>query len=100
MADFGLFIDITGKELVGMWGTPHYQSPEQLYDISTWDGKVDIFNIGVIFVEMVSGCHPFTYKANCMADVQDNIRQLKFKIPPLDPAAISFINRTICQPGM
>lgn len=58
---------------------------------------MDIFVIGVMFVEMVSGRHPFYVKSDS-PETLNNIRQLDFKMPfMLHPTAMSFVHSTICR---
>jgi serine/threonine protein kinase len=71
--DFGLAKRITAAPLVsgekvpemaltGLWmrlGTPAYMSPEQIVGGGSLDGRSDIFSIGVILYELVTGRHPF-----------------------------------------
>ncbi len=40
-------------------GTPAYMSPEQLTDSSSVDGRADIYSMGVMLYEMVTGCKPY-----------------------------------------
>lgn len=42
----------------GIWGTPTYLSPELIAGIQP-DARADIFSLGVVFYEMLSGRHPF-----------------------------------------
>jgi hypothetical protein len=45
-------------------GTPCYMSPEQTVDSSACDGRSDLFSLGVVLFEMVTGCRPFTGSTN------------------------------------
>lgn len=55
IGDFGLVLDFKNNKQKGIYGTPLYQSPEQLEDKYHLDERVDIFNVGVIFYEMIVG---------------------------------------------
>lgn len=43
----------------GAVGTPAYMSPEQIQANEGLDGRSDIYTLGVILFEMLSGSHPF-----------------------------------------
>ncbi len=42
-----------------VFGTPAYMSPEQAKDSSRVDCRADIYSLGIVFYEMVSGCRPY-----------------------------------------
>lgn len=46
-----------------VFGTPGYMSPEQASDSSSVDTRSDIYSLGVVFYEMLSGCSPYSSKA-------------------------------------
>ena len=61
IADFGIAFDLTGPALTitgQAIGSPPYMSPEQMMG-ETVDARTDIFNLGVLLYEMLSGDVPF-----------------------------------------
>jgi predicted Ser/Thr protein kinase len=61
IADFGIAKILSGKrdvaitETGGAIGTPHYMAPEQMEKPTTVDHRADIFSLGVVFYEMLTG---------------------------------------------
>jgi serine/threonine-protein kinase len=67
--DFGISKSMTGSGSNGqlsltrtaaMMGSPLYMSPEQLESARDVDERTDIWSLGVILFELVTGCVPFT----------------------------------------
>lgn len=70
-------------------GTPKYMSPEQIQG-KRLDGRSDLFSLGVILYELLTGKHPFT---------GDGLATIMYKIlheQPVDPA----LGNPDCPPGM
>ena len=62
ITDFGLAVtEESQRQLAGqVAGTPAYMSPEQVRgDVHHLDGRSDIWALGVMLYEMVTGRHPF-----------------------------------------
>jgi tetratricopeptide (TPR) repeat protein len=77
ITDFGLtrvFADVTGR-VATLAGTPAYMSPEQCLGLTSLDARADVYALGVILFELVTGKRPF------YGDVlQGHLTQ-----PPADP---------------
>ncbi|MEQ1565661.1 MAG: serine/threonine-protein kinase, partial [Myxococcota bacterium] len=63
VADFGLAKDlVAGPNTTRtgmMFGTPSYMSPEQIRDPKTVDVRSDVFSLGVVLYELVTGARAF-----------------------------------------
>ncbi|HEY3856718.1 MAG TPA: protein kinase [Verrucomicrobiae bacterium] len=61
IADFGIAKilgreqDVSLTETKGAIGTPHYMAPEQMENPASVDHRADIFSLGVVFYEMLTG---------------------------------------------
>jgi serine/threonine protein kinase len=84
IADFGIAkiigqapkdVSLTGaKDVVG---TPHYMAPEQIEKPQTVDHRADIYSLGVVFYEMLTGELPlgkFQPPSACARGVQIDVR--------------------------
>ncbi|PLY17108.1 MAG: hypothetical protein C0631_00830 [Sedimenticola sp.] len=83
LTDFGIAkliqtdndLTITGTIL----GSPHYLSPEQAESSVSVDGRSDLYSIGIILFEMLTGRKPYnasSFAATLMAHIKDPIPQL------------------------
>ena len=91
ITDFGFAIHQSHRQrYVGMaTGTPAYMAPEQVRrEANKYDGSTDIWSLGVIFYEMLTGQRPFdaTTRSELVDSILDGspqpLRQLNPKIPP------------------
>lgn len=60
LSDFGIARLAEGTQTQSIMGTPAYMSPEQIKGDVELDGRSDIYALGVILFEMLSGEQPFT----------------------------------------
>ncbi len=61
LADFGIarIMESETGQTGGIIGTPAYMSPEQVYGDKALDGRSDIYALGIILFEMLTGQVPF-----------------------------------------
>jgi serine/threonine protein kinase len=97
LLDFGIAKDVAASPTAGsvlatragmLLGTPEYMSPEQIRDPSTVDGRADLWAIGVILYEMLTGQMPFqgTHQVEIIAKVMSSsprpAREVNPQLPP------------------
>ncbi len=64
VADWGIGKDINRTSIaltVGGIGTPGYCAPEQWFAVNAIDGRADIYSLGIIFYQMLTGILPQVY---------------------------------------
>jgi len=81
VTDFGIARVMTSSSTKtgAVMGTPSYMSPEQIVGQHV-DGRSDLFSLGVVFYELLTGAKPF---------VGDNITTLIFNITNSTPAPLN-----------
>jgi serine/threonine protein kinase len=95
--DFGIAKATSGKltdrtlvtEQFAMIGTPEYMSPEQAEGSADIDTRTDVYSLGVILYELLTGTTPFdskTLRQGGLADIQRQIREIT---PPKPSTRIS-----------
>ena len=89
----------TVEEPGGLGGTPAYMSPEVLLE-NLPDGRADIFSLGVVFYEALTGLHPFkarSFVATSQRILQESpapIGSLNSQVPP---ALESIVSRMLAK---
>jgi serine/threonine protein kinase len=90
--------DITAPNLV--IGTPQYMSPEQCSQTSPIDARSDVYSLGVIIYEMLSGRVPFTGESPTvimMKQVQDPPPSILDARPDLPASVDKLIERALAK---
>lgn len=103
LTDFGIATSKEAEEegltKVGMTlGTPAYMSPEQITDTSKVDMRADIYSLGVMFYEMLTGKKPFPsrFAPDAIDQINRGIYVKPRKINPSIPRAfVRIIKRTM-----
>ena len=83
LADFGIAKDLNKRfeltETGTQMGTPIYMSPEQVKDAKDVDYRSDIYSLGVVLYEAITGTFPFDKNNLALPEIQVCI--LKNKLP-------------------
>jgi serine/threonine protein kinase len=86
LTDFGIAraVDVgTSLTVAGMLvGTPAYMSPEQVKGLDL-DGRTDIYSLGMVFYEMLTGAVPFRTDSDSTLSIA--MKHLSEILPPLPP---------------
>ncbi len=90
LADFGIVRVTTSSDALtasgSLMGTPTYMSPEQVYGDKELDGRSDIYALGVILFQMLTGTVPYeadTPARMMMKHIMDPIPEIKRVRPDL-----------------
>ena len=104
LADFGIArmtSASTSLTASGMLvGTPTYMSPEQVYGDKTVDGRSDIYALGVILFQMLTGQAPYAAETPAklmMKHVLDPVPQVLRLAPNLPPVCEHVITKAMAK---
>ena len=98
LLDFGLALDLGGNERLSkvgeVAGTPEYLSPEQARGDQALDARSDVFSLGAVLYELLTGAPPF--RGDTVADLLRRIREEDPVLPRRRDTAIPGDLQNIC----
>ncbi len=104
LADFGIVhVSSSTNALTAsgsLVGTPTYMSPEQVYGDRQLDGRSDIYALGVILFQMLTGHTPYdadTPARMMMKHVMDPVPEILRVRPDLPPACNEIISKAMAK---
>lgn len=108
--DFGIAKALASGDIQGMTfatqanfvlGTPHYMSPEQIEDVGSVDTRSDIYALGTVLYEMLTGSPPFAAITQQCQTRQDFWRIVREKQPPRPSTSLvtGAATRTVAAPA-
>ena len=104
LSDFGIvkLAEATTAGLTGsgVIGTPAYMSPEQIHSEKVLDGRSDIYTLGIILFEMLTGLKPYradTPVKQMMAHVLNPIPSIRAIKPELPDAYDEVIRKALSK---
>lgn len=108
IADFGIVGYMSGQTTLtaftttggGALGTPHYMSPEQAKAKDALDGRSDIYSLGVVIFEMLTGTLPYqadTPVGIIVAHMTEPVPRIVTRNNKLPPGCDAVIQRAMAK---
>ncbi|MBX7101987.1 MAG: serine/threonine protein kinase, partial [Myxococcaceae bacterium] len=91
--------EASGLTMTGVaMGTPAYMAPEQFFDARSVDARADLYSVGVVLYELLSGTFP--YDATSFAELAVKVKTelpapLRQKRPDLPEALTAVVDRAL-----
>lgn len=84
VADFGIARALAAREATrGFAGTPAYAAPEQVEGAPDVDARADVYALGVVIFECITGALPFEGRTSL------EMALARLRVPPRDPRALA-----------
>jgi serine/threonine-protein kinase len=103
ICDLGLARELGPDPLAGegrFRGTPAYASPEQCRGVTGLDERSDLYSLGVVAFEMLTGRRPFlgkTAKELAHQQLLEDPPSPRSLVPAISPAAEALVLRLLCK---
>ncbi|MEL7435232.1 MAG: protein kinase [Chloroflexota bacterium] len=98
LTDFGLALDTNEGTLGEAFGSPHYIAPEQAVNSAKAVPQTDIYSLGVVLYEMLTGSMPFTQGSAlqvAMAHISDTLPDPLTINPKLHQAFLPVLDKVL-----
>ncbi len=106
LLDFGVCASATAseeekkRECGKVFGTPSYVSPEQASGLANVDGRADLFSLGIVMFEALSGRVPFsgsTVSKLLLRIIRDDAPRVSDVVDGIDPNLDMIVSRLLAR---
>ncbi|QEG21152.1 serine/threonine-protein kinase [Mariniblastus fucicola] len=104
ITDFGLARQLSGQDSLtaigAIVGTPAYMSPEQASGTTEIDHRTDVYSLGMILYELLTGISPFKRKnhaASIAAVINEQVPAIRGANPSVDRDLEAICLKAICK---